>query len=346
MKDDVSLNFKVGLFIIVSSVLFCVFLFTIGAQVSILKTTHIVETQFTNTAGLTNGGAVRLSGVKVGTVSSIEFHSELTRPMVMVMMEINEEGMKRIGPDTRASIRTEGLLGDKYIEIIRGTEPPFAKPPTPLVIESISYPEFDELLGQSEELINNIIGISEGLKEIVGAFKRGENVESVEQTLVSLRNTVKEIETGDGLMHTLIYGRDKEKEKQGEKNVLVQMEDTFDRLNQLLEDMQTEGGLLNSLLYDPDLKSDIKSSIANLDEALGEFSGVEGVASELKLTVQNLRRITAKIEQGEGTLGALINDPELYDNFKGLVGQAERSKFIRATVRYLVDEQISEEKSE
>ena len=45
------------------------------------------------------------------------------------------------------------------------------------------------------------------------------------------------------------------------------------------------------------------------------------------------------IEAEEAVLGALLIDPSIYDSLKGILGEAERSKFVRAAVRYLIDEE-------
>ena len=60
---------------------------------------------------------------------------------------------------------------------------------------------------------------------------------------------------------------------------------------------------------------------------------------ELKETMANFNEISEMLRGGEGTLGALIIDPSIYDNLKGILGEAERSKFVRAAVRYLVDQE-------
>jgi phospholipid/cholesterol/gamma-HCH transport system substrate-binding protein len=54
---------------------------------------------------------------------------------------------------------------------------------------------------------------------------------------------------------------------------------------------------------------------------------------KLKKIIKNLESITDKINSGNGTMGALINDPGLYDNVKALVGQANRNRILRNLVR-------------
>ncbi|MBI2556362.1 MAG: hypothetical protein HYW13_02915 [Planctomycetes bacterium] len=57
----------------------------------------------------------------------------------------------------------------------------------------------------------------------------------------------------------------------------------------------------------------------------------------LVTTSESLKRITAEIENGEGTIGALIADPTLYDNLKRLLGGAERSFLLRSLIRKSIE---------
>ncbi|MEE9252322.1 MAG: MlaD family protein [Thermodesulfobacteriota bacterium] len=324
MNENSSVKLRVGIFIVVSLVIFVVFLFVFGAHESIFSKRYEVETRFPNTAGLIEGAIVSLSGVKIGSVSGIRFPEEPGEDYIRVVMSVSKEGMKRIGPDAKATIRTEGLLGDKYIEIIKGKLVPTPNRPEVMVIPSHTYPEFDELLGQSEELLENIIGISEGLSEFLAVFRKEENIENINKTIASLSKSLEEIENGDGILHFLIYGGTKDGAKPSDNMV--------SELSSLIRAVRSGNGLLHSLVYDQGLKDDMTLTFAQL-------GGDDGIAVELKKTVKNLRKISEKLEGGEGTLGALLNDPELYDSLKGIMGEAERSKFIRTAVRYMIEKQ-------
>jgi phospholipid/cholesterol/gamma-HCH transport system substrate-binding protein len=63
----------------------------------------------------------------------------------------------------------------------------------------------------------------------------------------------------------------------------------------------------------------------------------------IKKTVTNLNQIFEKINNGTGTLGALVNDPGLYDEMRALMGGANRNRIIRNLVRQTIKE--SEEKN-
>ena len=65
---------------------------------------------------------------------------------------------------------------------------------------------------------------------------------------------------------------------------------------------------------------------------------------QLKAAVTNLNSILEKINNGQGTLGALVNDPSLYDDAKALVGGTNRSRIVRNMVRQTIQKNESENK--
>ncbi len=61
--------------------------------------------------------------------------------------------------------------------------------------------------------------------------------------------------------------------------------------------------------------------------------------TELKETMSNFREISEMLKGGEGTLGALLIDPSVYDSLKGILGEAQRSRFVRAAVKYFTEQE-------
>ncbi len=344
MRDQRVLNLKVGIFVLISLIIFLVFIFTLGGESGLFKRTYKVQTSFTNTTGLSQGAPVRLSGVLIGSVKEIQFPEKPDENFIIVLMEVNEEGIKRIGPDAIATIRTEGLLGDKYIEIIKGTE---VLKEIPKVVQITSYtpPQLEKLLGQSEELVDNIISISRSMDKVVKAFGKEENIENINATIASIKNSVQAVETEPGLLHALIYGRKKKLGRGFDKNTLEKFDETVTMVNDLLTEIKNGDGALNAAFYDENLRKQLMQTIKNINSAAEEIGGEHGVASELKETISNFRKISESLAGGDGTLGALLIDPTIYDQLKELLGEADRSRFVRAAVRYLIDNQKKEPES-
>ena len=250
---------------------------------------------------------MRLSGVRIGTVTDIKFPDIEQKNIIDVRMEVSREGMERISPDSKATIRTEGLLGAKYIEIVSGKEPPPAKIPDKIRIESYTPPELQEILGQSEELLTNIIRISENLNEIVKVFGNEDNLKNINLTMKSMRHS-------------------------------------SETLQGILSNIENREGALHTLIYSDKFASDMKSSVSNINSATRQIAAKDGLISQLAETSSNLNEITKMLKGGEGTLGALLIDPTVYDSLKGLLGEAERSRFVRASVQYMVEKSKEDNK--
>ena len=236
MKKERSVQTKVGIFVLASLAIFVYGVFTISGQDELFEKEHTVRTYFENTAGLLEGAYVRLSGVGVGTVSSIRFSDDPDLGKVQVVISVHRKALDLISPDSLATIRTEGLLGAKYVEIIPGEGPGLGLEGDGSVIRGYTSPEMQQIISQSEELISNLTSISRDLNKIVHSF------------------------------------------------------------------------------------SDEKFS------------------SDVSALFSNLASISESISQGEGTLGALIVDPSVHDALKGVLGEAQRNRFVRSAVRYMLDE--------
>ena len=66
---------------------------------------------------------------------------------------------------------------------------------------------------------------------------------------------------------------------------------------------------------------------------------------KIQTSFANLKSISRKIDQGEGTMGSIINDSLHYDKINSILGEAERSRFVRATIKYLIEQRIKQEQA-
>ena len=108
---------KLGLFVICGILLFMVAVYLIGQNKNLFAETFDVKSTFKNVSGLTPGNNVRFGGINVGTVKSIEFVSDSS---VVVTAVVKEEVHKYIKSDAKASIGSDGLMGDKVLTISPG----------------------------------------------------------------------------------------------------------------------------------------------------------------------------------------------------------------------------------
>jgi outer membrane protein OmpA-like peptidoglycan-associated protein len=115
-----STAFRVGVLVVMALLFLSIGIFLIGNQDFLFSSTYRLTADFQNVGGLNNGAEVRIGGIHQGTVKEIDLPSQ-PDGKVTVVMNLKSATRNIIKKDSRASIKTEGLLGDKYVEISFGS---------------------------------------------------------------------------------------------------------------------------------------------------------------------------------------------------------------------------------
>lgn len=110
------IEFYVGLFVIIG--LICTaYLFTVLGEISFVKDTRYpVYGFFTSVSGLKSGASVQIAGVEIGIVSRVSIDKK--RLVAKVEFSINKD--IKLSEDVIASVKTSGIIGEKYIDILPG----------------------------------------------------------------------------------------------------------------------------------------------------------------------------------------------------------------------------------
>jgi len=118
MNKEAESNWKLGMFVTVGLIVFILTIYFIGKQQNLFGSNFQLKSKFKTVSGLKVGNNVRFSGINVGTVSEIELVNDSS---VVVVLVIQEEVQKFIKTDAKASIGSDGLVGDKVLTISPGT---------------------------------------------------------------------------------------------------------------------------------------------------------------------------------------------------------------------------------
>jgi phospholipid/cholesterol/gamma-HCH transport system substrate-binding protein len=108
---------RLGLFILVGIGLFVLGIFIIGKQKNLFNPVFKLTANFRNVSGLQVGNNIRFSGISIGTVDNVAIINDST---VRVEMLIKKEVQKFIKTDTKASVGSEGIIGDKIVVLSQG----------------------------------------------------------------------------------------------------------------------------------------------------------------------------------------------------------------------------------
>lgn len=155
---------RLGIFVSIGILLLIVGIFYIGSKQSLFASTYTVKAYFKNIEGLRVGAPVRLAGINVGAVSQISLAPD-TSGQVLVIMNLQTDVKRFIRKNTQAFVETEGLVGNKVVNLQKGTadEPEVADGGfiigmNPLGLGSI-LKEITEILGSTKSMTADLAGI-------------------------------------------------------------------------------------------------------------------------------------------------------------------------------------------
>jgi len=180
---------RLGMFIVGTLVIFSAAIFWIGGREFLFTSTYRLNVDFQNVAGLTDGAAVRVGGIHQGTVHRIVL-PERPDQKVRVEMDLREATRKVVRKDSVAAIRTEGLVGDQYIEIS------FGSPAAPSVNNG------ETLMGEPP------LQVSDMLKKTNAILESAQGaVQNIDQTAGNMQAITSKMNDGQGTAGALVNDR-------------------------------------------------------------------------------------------------------------------------------------------
>lgn len=118
MMKDTKLEFALGIFVLMGLAAVAYLTIVLGSGALLGSDSYLIEARFTNTGGISKGNSVLLAGVFVGRIESIRLTPEDFSAIITMRIL---SGI-RLPSDTMASIKTTGLIGDKYISLAPGAD--------------------------------------------------------------------------------------------------------------------------------------------------------------------------------------------------------------------------------
>jgi phospholipid/cholesterol/gamma-HCH transport system substrate-binding protein len=161
--------FRLGLFVLAALLLFAGGVFLIASKQMLFHSGYRLNAEFKNVAGLAGGAEVRVGGFHQGSVTRITLPRK-PGDDVVVTMNLDKGSRQLIRKDSVASISTEGLVGDTYVEIALGSEgAPAVKDGD--TIQGANPIQMSDLLKKADGLLDNASTAIEGIGESANNLK-------------------------------------------------------------------------------------------------------------------------------------------------------------------------------
>src|SRR6202161_1339862 len=171
--------FRLGLFIVAGLAVLVAGVFFIGSGQSLFQSTYRVKAEFQNVVGLSDGAGVRVGGLHQGTVKHIQLPNRPDGKMT-VIMDLDRGTRDVLKQDSVAAIKSEGLIGDKYVEISFGSDNAAALkdgdtiPSEKPMDMSNLVKKADQLLDPAQGAVADLNGTASNLKSISAKIDNGQ----------------------------------------------------------------------------------------------------------------------------------------------------------------------------
>ncbi len=266
---SVRTRIQLGVFVLCVVVIAALCIILAGDEFSLFKSTKDFKAQFANTSGLVAGAPVRMGGVEIGRVSKMKIEPAGEKLVIAATLRIDSPYYDLIRRDATVALDTQGLLGDKFVDLKAGVSKEAKQP------------------GETIETVDNDI--------IQNAIQKSAAI------MDTVNSTAKKIDAfTQGLP-----------DSQSMKTVGADFTESARALRILMTRISSDDSVV-SALNDPEAKAMLKNSLASLESASAHADS-----------------IAKKIDAGEGTLGALVNDRSLFEDMKAIFGHIDREKIAR-----------------
>jgi len=177
---------KTGFFVLLCVAILAAFTISVG-KLALFDEQYNIKTAFGKVAGIENDATVRLSGVEVGKVESVQLvYGKDGDTKVLLTLLIDNKARLREG--AKATITTLGLMGEQYIELTPGNKgEPFIEAGSTITGEDPI--DINDVIGEAKSTMNNISNLAKNLNEAVA-----DNRPDIDEIMANLRRTTENFE--------------------------------------------------------------------------------------------------------------------------------------------------------
>ncbi len=254
-KNDQKNLLKVGVFLSLLTVVVMVMIMSIGKENSIFDRKIDIRARVANVSALKVGSYVELKGIRIGSVTDISIRSE---DEVQITMTILEKQLKWIKQDSKVSISTAGLVGDKFVEIYGGHKETNDFRPRKDILHAEAATDLKKFISKGDTIATITERILAKVDTILLNLEDGKKIVDA-VTAISLAAQNLEKMTAD--MNKANMG-------QMVKNVNHSMEKlskSSASLERILDRVEHGPGTANSMIYDEGLHEDLRALLGGAE---------------------------------------------------------------------------------
>jgi len=321
---------RVGLFVLAALFILAVAIFYVTGA-GILGPKYRLVTYLPEVEGLTQGAPVRLAGVEVGNVQSINLTAHPVDEMhnITLVLRVDKKFQNDIRTDSAASLITEGLLGNRYVTITRGLTGTVIPPNG--ILPGKEEKAMTQIVERGADLMQNLGALSEDIRGIVNKVQEGQGTlgkflndpalyNHIDATVARIDSITASIQQGQGSVGKLIASDELYNKVNG----------TIGHADDVIEAVRDQKGTMGKLVYDPAVYDNAKGLVEKGNALLADVRAGKGTLGKLTTddvlytnlrdASANVRDASAKLASNQGTAGKFFSDPAFYDNFTGLAG--------------------------
>jgi phospholipid/cholesterol/gamma-HCH transport system substrate-binding protein len=282
----------VGVFLFLGIVIFLVGVFTLGGQKKTFTKSFTINVVFDDIQGLKVGNNVWFSGVKVGTIKKIQFYGT---SQVQVFLSVEEAAHQYIHKNAKATISSDGLIGNKIIVVDGGTPKfPFIEDGDQITVNTAL--STDDIMKTLQVNNKNLVDITTDFKLLAGNMIEGKGTVGALLTDDQIAKNFKSIVSN--LQNTT-----------AEANIMIT------ELNQFSNKLNTKGGLADKMLTDTAVFNKLQASVNDLQKT----------TKSAAVLTENLNAASKKLNNTDNALGVLLNDPQAAEQVKTTIKNLETS---------------------
>jgi phospholipid/cholesterol/gamma-HCH transport system substrate-binding protein len=294
-------NIAVGLTAVVGLAVLATMVVIFAGLPEMFRTGYVVTMHFSDTHGLQAGDNVHMLGRKVGTITSVDYTDG--NPLKGVTMEARIDEDVRVPTNVSVRVFSKGLVGKGYLALVPqgplATDPEtgqtreFYVPGQPIVLQGQADQGGSLLPKELTDKLESLGDLAEALKELIEPTPPADG------------------ETPDG--ETPDGQAEAAEPPAGLKGTVARMNRTLDAIYKITGDEANQKNLKDTL-----------ENLASVSETSGELvRKLITDAEDISKLVRSLQETVGKVNEGDGTMSKLLNDPQLYRSLLNLTEQLE-----------------------